>query len=196
MVLFSLFLVEGKIIADCFVATMHPGIGNKNAQQLQLARRKLIEKKRLARRTRNRVVMLNPKFLPPRRVDVEDGDPDCDHPTGDSRASGNEDSGSDPDSDSEEEMSDAGNLDLEEAVFDKNAFEMLLMGSQQPEVLRKRPFSISVTWTFFAHSSAKGEGSKGTAKCSRGGQGGIHLLSKPRCYGWGHLVTTDSRHLS
>ena len=66
-----------------------------------------------------------------RRVDVEDDDSDCNHPTGDNRASGNEDLGSDSDSDSEVEMADAEDLDLEEAVFD-NAFEMLLKGSQQP----------------------------------------------------------------
>ena len=41
----------------------------------------------------------------------------------DSRASGNEDSGSDSDGDSEVGMTDAEDLDLEEAVFDKNPFE-------------------------------------------------------------------------
>ena len=51
---------------------------------------------------------------------MEDDDYDCDHPlaTSDSRASGNEDSGSDSDSDSEVEMTDAKDLDIEEAVFD------------------------------------------------------------------------------
>ena len=38
-----------KIIADCFVAIMPPGIGNKRAQQLRLARKKLAEKQKLAR---------------------------------------------------------------------------------------------------------------------------------------------------
>ena len=108
---------------------------------------------------------------------MEDDGPDCDHPTGDSRASGGEGSGSDSDSGSGRGVADAEDLDLEEAVFDKNAFDMLLMGSQRRGVLRKRPFSIR---TFFVHSSAKGEGSKGTARCSRGEQD-IHLLSKPWC---------------
>ena len=60
--------------------------------------------------------------------------------TGDSRASGNEDSGSDSYSDSEVEMTDAEDLDLEEAVFDKDAFEMLLMGSQQPGFFEEATF--------------------------------------------------------
>ena len=61
------------------------------------------------------------------------------HLTGDSRASGSEDSGSDSDSDSEVEMTGAG-LGLEEAIFDKNAFEMLLMGNQQPGVFEEAIF--------------------------------------------------------
>ena len=65
---------------------------------------------------------------------------DCDNPTGGSRVSGNEGSGSDPDSDSEVEVTDAEDLDLEEAVFDKNAFEMLLMGNQQPGVFEEASF--------------------------------------------------------
>ena len=117
--------------------------------------------------------MLNPKFLSesrPRRVDVGDGDSDSDHPTGDSRASGNEDAGSDSDSDSKVEMTDAEDLDLEEAVFDKNTFEMLLMGSQQPGVFEDATF-LSVTWTLLcAQFSERGGGSEGTARCSRGEQ--------------------------
>ena len=37
-------------------------------------------------------------------------------------------------------MTDAEDLDLGEAVFDKGAFEMLLMGSQQPRVFEKATF--------------------------------------------------------
>ena len=66
---------------------------------------------------------------------------------GRTRASGNEDSGSDTDSDSEVEMTNAEDLNLQGAIFDENAFEMLLMGNQHPGVLRKRPFTISVAPT-------------------------------------------------
>ena len=89
--------------------------------------------------------MLNSKFLSLSllsRVDVEDDDSNCDHllVTGNNHASGNEDSESDSDSDSEVEMTDTEDLDLEEAVFDKNAFEMLLMGNQQPGVFEEATF--------------------------------------------------------
>ena len=140
--------MEGRIIADCFIAIMPPGIGNKKVQQLRLARKKLVEKRKLARENSQsgghalpevplpeslprRVDVLPevplPESLPRRvdvlpevplpesllrRVDVEDDDPDCDHSTGDSRTSGNEDSGSESGSDSEVEMADAEGLDL------------------------------------------------------------------------------------
>ena len=137
---------KGKIIADCFVAIMPSGIGNKNAQHLQHVRKKRAEKRKLARENSQSgghaqlEVPLSESLL--RRVDVEDDDSDCDHPlaTGDSRASGNEDSGSDSDSDSEVAMTDAEDLDLEEAVFDKNAFEMLIMGNQHPGVFEEATF--------------------------------------------------------
>ena len=126
---------------------MPPGIGNKHAQQLWLARKKLAEKRKEARTRENlqsgsraqSEVPLSESLL--RRVDVEDDDSNNDHPAGlgDSHASENEDSGSD-DSDSEVEMTDAEDLDLEEAVFDKNAFETLLMGSQQPGVFEEATF--------------------------------------------------------
>ena len=99
-------------------------------------RRKLIEKKKLAWENSQSGGHAQPEVPPSesllRRADVGGDDPDCDHPTSNSHASGNEDSVLDFDSYSEEEMTDAEDLDLEEAVFDKNAFEMLLMGSQQP----------------------------------------------------------------
>ena len=125
---------------------MPPGIGNKKAQQLRLARKKLIEKKKLARGNSQSgghtqpEVPLSESLL--RRVDVENDNSDCDYPTSGSCISRNEDSGSDSDSDhdSEVEMTDAEDLDLEEAVFDKNAFEMLLMGSQQPGVFEEATF--------------------------------------------------------
>ena len=60
---------------------------------------------------------------------MEDDNSDRDHPT----APGNEDSGSDFDSDSEVGMTDAEDLDL----FDKNAFEM---GSQQPGGFKEATF--------------------------------------------------------
>ena len=63
-------------------------------------RKKLIEKKKLARENSQSGGHAQPEVPPSesllRRVDVGDGDPDCDRPTGDSRASGGEGSGSDP----------------------------------------------------------------------------------------------------
>ena len=73
-----------------------------------------------------------------RWIDVDDSD--CDHPIGDSRASGNESSGSDSDNDSDVEMTNAEELDLEEAVFGRSALEMLLMRSQQPGVFEEATF--------------------------------------------------------
>ena len=67
---------KGKIIADCLVAIMPPGIGNKKAQQLRLARKKLVEKKKLTRENSQSgshaqpEVPLSESLL--RRVDVED----------------------------------------------------------------------------------------------------------------------------
>ena len=127
---------------------MPPGIGNKNAQQLRLARKKLAEKRKLARRNSQLPVGSHAQPEAPlsesllRRVDVEDDDSDRDHPTGDSHASGNEGLGSDSDSDSdsEVEMTDVEDLDLEEVVFDKNAFEMLLKGSQQLGIFKETTF--------------------------------------------------------
>ena len=73
---------------------------------------------------------------------MEDDNSDCDYPTGGSCVSGNEDLGPDSDSDhdSEVEITDAEDLDLEEAVFDRNAFEMLLVGSQEPGVFEEATF--------------------------------------------------------
>ena len=113
---------------------------------------------------------------------MRDDGSDCGNPTGGSRVSGNEGSGSDPDSDSEVEVTDAEDLDLEEAAFDRNAFEMLLMGSQQLGLFEEAAFLYQRHLDpSFAHSSAKGEGSEGTTRSSRGEQEYIHLLSKPRC---------------
>ena len=88
---------------------MPSGIRNKNAQNLRLVRKKRAEKRKLANPFSTREnsqsgghaqleIPLSESLL--RRVNVEDDDSDCDHPlaTGDS-ASGNEDSGSDSDSD-------------------------------------------------------------------------------------------------
>ena len=81
---------------------MPPGIGNKNAR---LARKKLAEKRKLARENSQSgghaqlEVPLSESLL--RWVDVGGEDSNCDHPTGDSRESGNEDSGSGTGSDSE-----------------------------------------------------------------------------------------------
>ena len=115
---------------------MPPGIGNKKSQQLRLARKKLAREnsQSVGHASAQPKVPLSESLL--RRVDVED-DSECDHPIGNSRASGNEDSESDSDIDSEVEMTDTEDLDLEEAVFDKNAFEKLLMGSQQPGVFEE-----------------------------------------------------------
>ena len=107
---------KGKFIAHCFVAIIPSGIGNKNAQHLRLARKKRAEKRKLAWENSQSgghaqlEVPLSESLL--WRVDVEDDDSDCDHPTGDSRTSGNEDSGSESGSDSEVEMADAEGLDL------------------------------------------------------------------------------------
>ena len=88
----------------------------------------------------------------PLSVDVEDDDSGCDHPTRDGRASGNEDLAG-------LEMTDAEDLALEEA------FEMLLMGSQQPGIL-KRPFTIGVARTLLCAEfrAAKARGCTPTFK--------------------------------
>ena len=116
-----------------FYSDRAPWYRKRESTKLRLARQKLAEKKKLARENcqsgghAQPAVPLSESLL--RRVDVEDDNSDRDHPT----APGNEDSGSDFDSDSEVGMTDAEDLDLS----DKNAFEM---GSQQPGGFKEATF--------------------------------------------------------